>query len=117
TLLDSARRAALDGWWAVPHSTGRRRPAVVSRLERPEPLWSPGPAPRPEPNGVPSGARRETWRALRRLTGRALVVLALVETGFLAYPPLRAFVLALVDSPAARCDRLATELGRFPCPA
>ena len=64
---------------------------------------------------MPSGARRETWRALRRLTGRVLVVLALVETGFLAYPPVRAFVLALEDSPAARGERLATELGCFSC--
>jgi len=83
----------------------------VSRPERPEPLWSPGPAPRAAPNGMPSGARR----GLRRLLGQALVVLAVVETGFIAYPHVRTLVLALEDSPAARGERLAAELGCFSC--
>src|SRR5262249_15359645 len=68
------------------------------------------------PNGASAtAARGEAWRALRRVLGQVLVVLAVVETGFLAYPRVRAFVLALEDTPAARGERLAAELGCFSC--
>ena len=52
---------------------------------------------------------------LRRLIGRALIVLAIVETAWLGYPSVRAIVLTLEDSPAARGERLAAELGCFGC--
>ena len=52
---------------------------------------------------------------LRRLFGRALIVLAIVETAWLGYPSVRAIVLTLEDSPAARGERLAAELGCFGC--
>jgi mono/diheme cytochrome c family protein len=44
-----------------------------------------------------------------------LVILVLVETAWLAYPALRARVLALEETPAARGQRLAAQLGCFSC--
>ncbi len=52
---------------------------------------------------------------LRRALTRALVALALVETGWLAYPAVRARLLALEETPARRGQRLAAELGCFSC--
>jgi mono/diheme cytochrome c family protein len=52
---------------------------------------------------------------VRRGVVRALVAVALIETAWLAYPALRARVLALEETPAARGHRLATELGCFAC--
>jgi mono/diheme cytochrome c family protein len=46
---------------------------------------------------------------------RALVVLAVLEGAWLAYPAVRARVLSLEDTPAARGQRLAAELGCFSC--
>jgi mono/diheme cytochrome c family protein len=46
---------------------------------------------------------------------RLLMVLAVVETAWLAYPALRARVLALEETPAARGQRLAMQLGCFSC--
>jgi mono/diheme cytochrome c family protein len=49
------------------------------------------------------------------LLARFLIVLALVEALWLLYPALRARVLALEETPAARGERLAGELGCFSC--
>jgi mono/diheme cytochrome c family protein len=46
---------------------------------------------------------------------QGIMLLALVETVWLAYPWLRARMLALEDSPAARGQRLAVRLGCFAC--
>jgi mono/diheme cytochrome c family protein len=46
---------------------------------------------------------------------RALVVLALVEGGWLAYPFARSLVLRTEETPAARGQRLAGSLGCFAC--
>ncbi len=54
------------------------------------------------------------WSVTRLLVGLA-VVLAVVETAWLAYPALRARLLALEETPAARGERLAHELGCFGC--
>jgi mono/diheme cytochrome c family protein len=51
------------------------------------------------------------WRLVRR----AIVVLAIVESAWLVYPYLRARVLSLEDTPAARGRRLAVQLGCFAC--
>src|SRR2546425_10910003 len=48
---------------------------------------------------------------LRRALARALVALAVVETGWLLYPAVRARLLALEETPARRGQRLAGELG------
>jgi len=45
----------------------------------------------------------------------ALVTLAVLETAWLAYPALRARVLSLEETPAARGQRLAARLGCFAC--
>ena len=45
----------------------------------------------------------------------ALVVVAALETGWLLYPVVRRFVLAIEETPAARGHRLAGELGCFAC--
>jgi mono/diheme cytochrome c family protein len=50
-----------------------------------------------------------------RLFGRAVVALAIVESAWLAYPHLRARLLSLEDTPAARGRRLAVRLGCFSC--
>src|SRR3989442_1092121 len=52
---------------------------------------------------------------LRRALARALVALAVVETGWLSYPVVRAHLLALEATPARRGQRLAVELGCFSC--
>jgi mono/diheme cytochrome c family protein len=46
---------------------------------------------------------------------RVLVLVALAETAWLIYPVVRARVLALEETPAARGQRLAAELGCFAC--
>jgi mono/diheme cytochrome c family protein len=51
----------------------------------------------------------------RRLLTRALVLLAIVESAWLAYPSVRARLLALEDTPASRGRRLAVRLGCFGC--
>src|SRR5438552_4014807 len=56
------------------------------------------------------------WGArIRTLIARAWITLALVESAWLAYPLVRARVLALEDTPAARRRRVAAELGCFAC--
>jgi mono/diheme cytochrome c family protein len=52
---------------------------------------------------------------LRRGLARALIALAVLETGWMAYPAIRARVLALEETPARRGQRLAGELGCFSC--
>ena len=52
---------------------------------------------------------------MRRLLGQTVVAIALIETAWLVYPALRARVLALEETPAARGHRLAGELGCFAC--
>jgi len=52
---------------------------------------------------------------MRRWVVRALVVLALIETAWLAYPVVRARLLILEETPAARDQRLAGALGCFSC--
>jgi mono/diheme cytochrome c family protein len=52
---------------------------------------------------------------VRRLVTRLLVVLALVETAWLLFPFVRARVLRLEETPAARGRRLAAEHGCFAC--
>src|SRR5213592_5262057 len=52
---------------------------------------------------------------LRRAHARALAGLAVVETGWLSYPAVRARLLALEETPARRGQRLAGELGCFSC--
>jgi len=46
---------------------------------------------------------------------RVLVALVLAQAGWIAYPAVRARVLGLEDTPAARGWRLAGELGCFSC--
>ena len=53
--------------------------------------------------------------AARRLIVRVLIGLAVLETGWLAYPAVRARILALEETPARRGQRLAAELGCFAC--
>src|SRR6058998_923125 len=56
------------------------------------------------------------WRArIGTLIARAWITLALVESAWLAYPLVRARVLALEDTPAARGRRVAAGLGCFGC--
>lgn len=52
---------------------------------------------------------------LRVALTRAVFVVALVESVWLAYPVVRARLLALEETPAARGYRLAVELGCFAC--
>src|SRR6266436_8295489 len=52
---------------------------------------------------------------LRRTLARTLVALVVVETGWLAYPSLRARLFVLEETPARRGQRLAGELGCFSC--
>jgi len=52
---------------------------------------------------------------VRRLVTRVLVGLALVQAGWLLFPVVRARVLGLEDTPAARGRRLAATLGCFAC--
>ena len=51
----------------------------------------------------------------RSWIGVALVALVVGETGWLLYPWVRRHVLAVEESPAARGQRLALELGCFSC--
>src|SRR5437867_3456577 len=53
---------------------------------------------------------------LRRALARALVALVVIETAWLLYPAVRVRLLALEETPARRGQRLAGELGCFPCP-
>jgi mono/diheme cytochrome c family protein len=53
--------------------------------------------------------------SLGSLIARLLVLVALVETAWLFYPVVRGRVLALEETPAARGQRLAAELGCFAC--
>ncbi len=46
---------------------------------------------------------------------RLLIALAVLETAWLAYPAVRARVLSLEETPAARGQRLAAEAGCFSC--
>ena len=66
----------------------------------------------PEYQGVHSSGRRGFFR---RLVAPALVWVAVLETAWLAYPPLRARVLALEESPAVRGAQVAVRLGCFGC--
>jgi mono/diheme cytochrome c family protein len=52
---------------------------------------------------------------VRRLLGRGLVLFAVVELVRLAYPAVRGTVLSIEDTPAARGERLALQLGCFGC--
>jgi mono/diheme cytochrome c family protein len=52
---------------------------------------------------------------MRLLLLRAVVVLALLQTAWLAYPWLRARVLAIEETPALRGQRVASRLGCFGC--
>jgi len=52
---------------------------------------------------------------MRSTAVRLLFALAVLETAWLAYPAVRARVLGLEDTPAARGQRLAAELGCFAC--
>ena len=52
---------------------------------------------------------------IRRLLARALVLFAVVELVRLAYPVVRDTVLSIEDTPAARGERLAGQLGCFGC--
>jgi mono/diheme cytochrome c family protein len=52
---------------------------------------------------------------MRRLLVRGLVVFAVVELVRLAYPAVRGTVLSIEDTPAARGERLAVQLGCFGC--
>ena len=54
-------------------------------------------------------------RTLRVPAVRVLVGLALIESAWLLYTPVRTKVLALEDTPAARGQRLAENLGCFGC--
>src|SRR5262245_35839395 len=51
----------------------------------------------------------------RRLLVGLLVALAVAQSVYLAYPRVRARILSLEDTPAARGQRLATALGCFAC--
>jgi mono/diheme cytochrome c family protein len=51
----------------------------------------------------------------RRLLVGMLVGVAVLESAYLAYPRVRARILSLEDTPAARGQRLATTLGCFAC--
>src|SRR3989442_10994252 len=59
--------------------------------------------------GVP-----EPWTA-RRVVAWAAVVVALAEGAWLLYPPARALVLSLEETPAVRGYRLAAGNGCFAC--
>jgi mono/diheme cytochrome c family protein len=52
---------------------------------------------------------------VRAIAVRVLVVLAFAEAAWLLYPLVRARVLSLEETPAARGERLAAELGCFGC--
>jgi len=52
---------------------------------------------------------------VRRLVTRVLVVLALVETGWLLYPAVRDRLIGIEETAAVRGQRLAAELGCFSC--
>jgi mono/diheme cytochrome c family protein len=52
---------------------------------------------------------------MRRWLGRVLVLFAVVEIARLAYPAVRDTVLSIEDTPAARGERLASQLGCFGC--
>ena len=52
---------------------------------------------------------------MRWLIARALITLALVESAWLAYPLLRARLLAFEETPAERGWRVAASLGCFSC--
>jgi len=52
---------------------------------------------------------------IRTFIARALITLALVESAWLAYPLVRARILAVEDTPAARGWRVAARLGCFSC--
>jgi mono/diheme cytochrome c family protein len=52
---------------------------------------------------------------VRRFVTRVLVLLALAETGWLLYPAVRARLLGIEETPAARGQRLAAKLGCFGC--
>ncbi len=52
---------------------------------------------------------------MRTVLLRALGALALLQAAWLAYPMVRARVLALEETPAARGQRLAAQLGCFSC--
>src|SRR4029077_16567109 len=54
-------------------------------------------------------------KATRMLVARILVGVAILETAWLLYPLVRARILALEETPAARGQRLAAELGCFAC--
>jgi len=54
-------------------------------------------------------------RSLARLLVGVLALVALLETGWLLYPVVRARLLALEETPAARGERLAAQLGCFGC--
>src|SRR4051794_18947811 len=65
--------------------------------------------------GVVSKARLLAPLASRRLVVRALVAATLIQTTWLAYPSVRARILAVEETAAARGDQLATRLGCFAC--
>jgi mono/diheme cytochrome c family protein len=52
---------------------------------------------------------------VRRWAARLLVALAVVETAWLLYPSVRRRLLTLEETPAARGQRLAGDLGCFAC--
>ena len=52
---------------------------------------------------------------MRRLVTRLLVVFGLAQAGWLLYPSVRARLVGIEDTPAARGQRLATTLGCFAC--
>ena len=52
---------------------------------------------------------------MRRLVTRLLVVFALAQIGWLLYPLLRARIIGVEETPAARGQRRAAELGCFAC--
>lgn len=55
------------------------------------------------------------WTRFRRLLGPLAVALVVAETAWLAYPVVRARLLAVEVSPAERGHRLAADLGCFAC--
>src|SRR5439155_1034623 len=66
----------------------------------------------------PRAVKRRTTRegeTVGRVMTRVLVGLVLAQAAWIAYPAARARVLALEDTPAARGQRLARELGCFAC--
>src|SRR4029453_17753351 len=53
---------------------------------------------------------------MRRFVTRVLVLLALAETVWLLYPVVRARLIGVEETPAARGQRLAATPGCFPSP-